>query len=78
MPGSSANPAVPWLQTANKEFEYLDKVDANLEAVYLPAANGTVDLLDLMEKFVAKGNQRCTGGGRSDIERVDAEGGPGG
>ena len=44
-------PGSTLVATANKEFEYLDKVDSNLEVVYLPAANGTVDLLGLMENL---------------------------
>ncbi len=44
-------PGSTLIATANKDFEYLDKTDDNLEAVYLPAANGTVDLLDLMENL---------------------------
>ena len=44
-------PGSTLVATANKEFEYLDKVDSSLEVVYLPATNGTVNLLDLMENL---------------------------
>jgi diaminohydroxyphosphoribosylaminopyrimidine deaminase/5-amino-6-(5-phosphoribosylamino)uracil reductase len=44
-------PGSTLVATANKKFESLDKVDSNLEVVYLPAANGNVDLLGLMENL---------------------------
>jgi diaminohydroxyphosphoribosylaminopyrimidine deaminase/5-amino-6-(5-phosphoribosylamino)uracil reductase len=44
-------PGSTLVATANKEFEYQDKVDSSLEVVYLPAANGNVDLLGLMENL---------------------------
>jgi len=51
-------PGCTLIATANKEFEYQEpgenKDGSNLEVVYLPAANATVDLSDLMDNLAQR------------------------